>query len=103
MLSPIINSSYRHNVKYSDEDYIKGIIDVLQSSAIWNCYSGAMNGNILRKKHSKWVKIGIYDHAYESILKKYFNKTSISEERKYQSINSTFIEDINGCKMTAYN
>ena len=42
-LSPIINSTYRHNIKSSDEDYIKGIIDVLESSAIWNRYSGTIN------------------------------------------------------------
>ena len=81
-LSPIINSTYRHNIKYSDEDYIKEIIDVLESSAIWNRYNETINGNTLRKKHSKWVKLGIYNHVYKNILNKYFNKTNISEECK---------------------
>src|ERR1700722_13818916 len=36
-------------------------------------------------------------------LKKYMKNTRITEELKYQSIDSTFIEDINGSKFAFYN
>ena len=36
-------------------------------------------------------------------LKKYMKNTRITEELKYQSIDSTFIEDINGSKSAFYN
>src|ERR1700761_3326382 len=62
-----------------------------------------MNGNTLRKKHCEWIKLGVYDHVYKKSLKKYIKNTRITEELKYQSIDSTFIEDINGSKSAFYN
>lgn len=50
----------------------------------------------LRKKHNEWIKLGIYDHVYENSLKEYLKTTNKTEELKYQSIDSTFVEDING-------
>src|SRR3984957_20235279 len=76
-------------------DYIIGIIDVLKNNTSWNSYNKIMNGNTLRKKHYEWIKLGVYDHIYNKSLKKYMKNTRITEELKYQSIDSTFIEDIN--------
>jgi len=35
LLSPIKNDNYKRNIKYSIEDYIIGIIDVLKNNASW--------------------------------------------------------------------
>jgi hypothetical protein len=84
------------------EDYVIGIIDVAKNYTSWNSYSGLMNGNTLRLKFNEWTKLGVFEHAYENSLKKYSKTTKITEELKYQSIDSTFIEDINGSKYSTY-
>lgn len=103
ILSPIKNDYFKRNVKYSINDYAIGIIDVLRNNTSWNSYSGIINGNTLRKKHNEWIKLGIYERVYEDSLKKYMKTVPITEELKYQSIDSTFIEDINGSKYASYN
>jgi hypothetical protein len=102
-LSPYKNDFYKRNVKYSVEDYAIGIIDVVKNNISWNSYNGIIKGNTLRKKHNEWVKIGIYEDVYKKSLKKYLKTTKITEELKYQSIDSTFIEDINGSKYSSFN
>jgi len=47
--------------------------------------------------------LGIYEYAYKKTLNKYINNSSSVKEFKYQSIDSTFIEDINGSKYATYN
>jgi len=42
-LSPIKDSSFRRNVKYTIEDYVIGIIDVLKNYQSWNSYNGKPN------------------------------------------------------------
>lgn len=102
-LSPIKNQFFRRNVKYEIEDYVIGIIDVLKNNISWNSYNGLIQGNTLRKKHSEWTKLGIYEHVYKKSLNKYLKGTSITDELKYQSIDSTFVEDKNGSKEATYN
>lgn len=102
-LSPIKNDFYKRNVKYTIDDYAIGIIDVLKNNTSWNSYSGIINGNTLRKKHNEWNKLGVYDCVYKKSLKKYLKTTSITKVLKYQSIDSTFVEDINGSKYASYN
>ena len=99
---PTKNASYQRNKKYILEDYIFGIIEVLKSTASWNNYSGRMNGNTLRKKYNEWVNLGVFDRAYKYILESFLKTTNTLKELKYQSIDSTFIKDINGCKEAAY-
>src|SRR5262245_40324089 len=96
ILSPVKDHYFIRNKKYSIYDYAIGIIDVLKSNSSWNSYNGMIPGNTLRKKHTEWVKLGIYDEVYKKSLKKYFKTTKKTEELKYQSIDSTFISDING-------
>ena len=102
LISPNKNSFYRRNVKYTTEDYAVGIIDVLRTSISWNRYSGLINGNTLRKKHNEWCNLNIYEHVYEKFFNKYINTVSFTEELKYQSIDSTHIDDINGSKSSSY-
>lgn len=101
-LSPIKNDFYKRNIKYTLEDYIIGILDVLKNYQSWNSYNGKVNGNTLRKKYNEWVKLGVFEDVYKSSLNKYLKNTKITEELKYQSIDSTFIEDINGSKYASY-
>ena len=39
------------NVKYTLDDYIFGIIDVLKKYTSWNGYNGKIKGDIFRKKN----------------------------------------------------
>lgn len=103
LLSPIKDDNFKRNVRYTLKDYVIGIIDVVKNNTSWNSYNGIMNGNTLRKKHNEWVKLGVYEYVYKKIVKKYLKTTKITEELKYQSIDSTFIEDINGSKYSSYN
>ncbi len=93
-LSPIKNDFYKRNIKYSIEDYVIGIIDVVKNNISWNSYNGIVNGNTLRKKHAEWTNLGVYEYAYEKSLGKYLKKVKLTEELKYQSIDSTFIEEL---------
>jgi hypothetical protein len=102
-LSPIKNESYKRHVNYSINDYIIGIIDVLKTGVSWQNYNKVMKGDTLRKKHNEWVKLGIYDYAYKLLLEEYLKKQNKTEELKFQSIDSTFVEDINGSKDAGYN
>lgn len=101
-LSPIKNDKYCHRMKYTIEDYIIGIIQVLNNCISWNRYIGLIKGDTLRKKHNDWVKLGIYDHAYKNILNEFLTMEGKTNELKYQSIDSTFIEDVNGNKNSSY-
>lgn len=101
-LSPQKNESFKRNVKFTLRDYIVGILDILKNNISWNSYSGLIKGNTLRKKHNEWQKLNIYEFTYKNILNKYLKKTSFTKELKYQSIDSTFIEDINGSKEAGY-
>jgi transposase len=102
-LSPIKNDSYKHNQKYTIDEYILGIIDVCKNYSSWNSYTGFINGNTLRKKHNEWCKLNIYDDVYKNFLNKFLNKNTKTKEFKYQSIDSTFIRDKNGSKCSSYN
>jgi len=102
-LSPIKDPSFRRNVKYTLRDYIIGILDVLRYNISWNNYSGNMNGNTLRKKHSEWVNLGVYEDVYEKSFHEYMKTIRKNEELKYQSVDSTFIEDKNNSKESSYN
>lgn len=103
ILSPIKDDFYKRNIKYTINDYAIGIIDVLKNNTSWNSYNGIMKGDTLRKKHSEWSKLGVYEYVYKNSLNKYLKKTKITEELKFQSIDSTFVEDINGSKYATYN
>ncbi len=55
------NKSYRRNFKYTNKQYLCGIIEVLKNNISWRKYTGAINGRILNNKHNYYSKIGIYD------------------------------------------
>lgn len=101
-LSPIKNDFYKRNFNHSINDYALGIIDALKSSISWRSYSGPIKGDTLRKKHNEWNKLGVYDEVYNRTINTAL-KNNKSKELKYQSIDSSFIRDINGSKDAKYN
>ena len=101
-LSPIVNQHYVRNSINSLYDYAVAMIDIVKSGTSWKNYSGFVNGETLRKKHAEWVKLGVYDDLYESSLDNFVKSTPRTEELKYQSIDSTFIHDVNGCLNSNY-
>jgi len=102
ILSPIKNAKYKRNVQYTIKDYVIGIIDVVKNYSSWNSYKGAMNKDTLRLKFNEWSKLGIFEYTYKKSLTKYLKTAKRTEELKYQTIDSTFIEDINGSKYSTY-
>lgn len=56
-----VDERYRRNVKYTIEDYVIGIIEVLTNNISWRKYNGKIDGRILNNKHNHYCKIGIYD------------------------------------------
>ena len=102
ILTPIKNDSYKRHAKFTIYDYVVGIIDVMKNYTSWNAYNGIIPGNTLRKKHSEWTKLGIYEAVHKSSLNKYLKTTKRTEELKYQSIDSTFVRDINGSEESNY-
>jgi hypothetical protein len=91
------------NKKYTLRDYAIGIIDVMKNNSSWNSYNCVINGNTLREKHNEWVKLNIYEEVYKTSLNKYFKQVPKTEELRYQSIDSTFIKDVNGSKKSKFN
>ena len=55
-------------------------------------YNGKINGRILNNQHDKYVRLGVYEKLYETILESYKKKNTI----KVLSIDSTFISNKNG-------
>lgn len=102
LLSPVKNDNYKRNVKYTTRDYVIGIIDVLKSNHSWNSYNGIINGNTLRKKHNEWAKLGIYNRLHKETLKKFLKEYGKTNELKYQSIDSTFIESKGNSKSATF-
>lgn len=101
-LSPIKNHNYKRNVKYTLNDYIFGIIDVLKNFISWNSYNGLIKGDTLRKKHIEFNKLGVYEDIYTTLLTKQLKKNKC-KQLKYQSMDSSNIRDLVGNKFSEYN
>lgn len=101
-LSPIKNDNFKRNVKYTLEEYIMGIIEVITNNISWRKYNGKINGRILNNKHNEFIKLGVYKKLYEMNLKKYLRKNK-KRFLKYLSIDSTFVENKNGIDGTGRN
>jgi transposase len=89
------NMSYARNIKHSVEEYVAGIIEVLTNNISWRRYNGKINGRVLNNKHNEYVKLGVYDELYKINLKKYLRKNK-KRFLKYLSMDSSFVENING-------
>ncbi len=83
---------YGRNKKYTLDDYIMGIIEVLLNCVSWRKYNGKINGRVLNNKHNYFTRLGVYDKLYKTNLKEYLKKTK-GRTLKYQSMDSSFIEN----------
>ena len=83
------DQKYTHNKKYTNRDYICGIIEVLSNNTSWRKYNGKINGRILNNKHNYYVKIGVYNELYKTNKNEYLkNNKKLSKEL---SIDSSFV------------
>jgi hypothetical protein len=101
-LKPTKNSYYRRNIKYTDLDFINGIIDIINNGTYWNRYKGTVPGKYLNKKHNEYCNMGVYDCLYRVILKVYFCKSKYNK-LKYQTVDTTFIRNLYGSEMLQRN
>ena len=95
------NKNYIKNVKYSNKDYIIGIIEVVTNNISWRRYIGKINGRILNNKHNYYCKIGVYEELHNINLKKYLE--SHKNNSKYLSLDSTFISNKQGIEKIGRN
>jgi ssDNA-binding Zn-finger/Zn-ribbon topoisomerase 1 len=101
-LSPTKNISYARNVKYSQMDFINGIIEVLLNNTYWRRYKGIVKGKYLNAKHLEYKDLGVYECMYGIISMIYF-KESKFKKLKHQSIDSTFIRNLYGVELIQRN
>lgn len=101
-LSPIKNSFYRRNCKYTPREYLEEIVEVLTTGISWRQHKGKINGRVLNNKHNEFVKLGIYDALHQKCLEKYIRRNK-TKKIKYQSIDSTFIKNEYGVEKQGRN
>ena len=81
------------------EEYVDIILDVLKTGISWNSVSKPINGDTVRKKYKKWIKMNIFNKIYKDLKKEYLKNNSI----KNLYIDSTDIANVNGCLNFGYN
>ncbi len=69
------NHYYSRNIKYTQIDFINGIIDIVNNNTYWNRYKGEIAGKYINKKHNEYCKLGVYECMYLVITTIYFNKS----------------------------
>lgn len=84
-----LNMPIKGNRKYTEKQFIEGILSVLVSGCFWTRYTGFVPGKQLNKRHNEYIKLGIYDQLYKSSVKKYLKKCMKNTFRL--SADSTFI------------
>ena len=86
-IDPYIKSKGRPN-KYEYEFYLNHIYNITLTGLSWTGLSKLVNINLdlVRKKYNKWILLGVFEKAYNIILKQY--------KRKYKS-NNFFIDSTN--------
>ena len=94
-LKPPVNKDYIRNRKYTELDFINGIIDVINNCAYWNRYKGLISGKYLNKRHNQYNKWGVYECLYRIVLLSYYSSNKFNK-LKNQAIDSTFIKNLYG-------
>lgn len=94
--------SYARNVKYTQNDFVEGIIDIINNNTYWNRYKGKVPGKYLNKKHGEYCKMGVYECLYMIIVMIYFKEAKFIK-LKHQSIDTTFIRNLYGKEMIQRN
>ena len=76
------DKKFSHNRKYTEEDYVCCIIEVISNNISWRKYNGKINGRTLNNKHNYYIKIGVYDKLFITIKNEYYNDPKKKEESK---------------------
>ena len=97
-LRPKINASFVRNKKYTEMDFINGIIEVIENNTYWNRYTGKVPGKYLNKRHNQYCKWNVYECLYRIVLLSYFS-TNKFNKLHYQCIDSTFISNLYGSEI----
>jgi hypothetical protein len=88
--------------KYSNEDYLRGILEVFEKLTHWRRYEGLIKWKTLNDKYNTWCKLNIFDSIHKQLLNKYL-KTNKTKKLKLQSVDSTGIANKQGCQLVAHN
>lgn len=92
---PKKNDYYRRHVKYTEMDFIKGIINIIENNMYWRRYNGKVPGKYLNTIHNLYAKWGVYHCLYILLLETYFSKKKF-EKLKNQSVDTTFCINLYG-------
>lgn len=84
------NEKYVRNKKYTIQDYVCGIIEVISNNISWRKYQGKINGRVLNNKHNYYAKIGVYDKLFRTNIEKYLKNTK-GKTTKELSMDSSFV------------
>ena len=68
----ISNASFATNKKYTEIDFIDGIINIIRNNTYWCRYNGKIKGTYLNKKHNEYCKLGVYECLYEVLINMYY-------------------------------
>ena len=90
---------YSPNGKYDNRYFITCLIDFIETSTSWRKYKGTIlypiDGKYLNQIHNKYLKCGVYDEINKQLVEKYL-RTDKENKLKYQSIDSSYIQNKQG-------
>jgi transposase len=102
IFSQILNKHYNDNHiarKRNEIEYFKHIINLLYSCPYWSRYNGSINGKLLHKKHTEYVKKGLYNQLFTEVLHRYIFKNKYYIY-KFLSTDTCFIPNKCGIKLS---
>lgn len=88
--------------KYTNEDYLRGIIEVFEVHTYWCNYEGTIKWKTLNDKYVQWTNKGIFNELHKEMLVRYL-KTNKCTKTKYQMIDSTSVSNKQGSELVAHN
>ena len=97
VLNKYYNNSYRTR-KHKEIFYFTQILTLFYSCPYWTRYPGKTNGRYLNKKHNEYIKKGIYNEIYNTIINKYHN-TKKYETYRHILTDTCFIPNKYGHKL----
>lgn len=101
-VKPKKNNNYSKNVKYTEEDFINGIIEILGNSTYWSRYKGKVSGKYLNKIHNNYAKWGVYYFLWKIETMCYLEKDKY-EKLHNQQVDTTTSLNVYGSEMYGRN
>ena len=103
VLKPKVNPKFCNNQKFTEIDFINGIVEIIRNCMYWRRYkNGKIDGEYLRKRHKKYCEWGVYNCLYIILLDVYFSKNKFGK-LKNQSFDTTFCINLYGSEMKGRN